>query len=75
MATPAATITMTVREADRLKTIQAVVDRMAHHHTKPHPKPRRAVAGGAHAAHRGTALRAAHSSLAGRAQPALKGPK
>jgi hypothetical protein len=28
MATPAATITMTMREADRLKTIQAVVDRM-----------------------------------------------
>lgn len=29
MATPAATITMSMREADRLKTIQAVVDRMA----------------------------------------------
>lgn len=29
MATPAATITMTVREADRLKKIPAVVDRMA----------------------------------------------
>lgn len=29
MATAAATITMTMREADRLKTIQAVVDRMA----------------------------------------------
>jgi len=29
MATSAATITMTMREADRLKTIQAVVDRMA----------------------------------------------
>jgi hypothetical protein len=29
MATPAATITMTMREADRLKTIQAVVDRIA----------------------------------------------
>ena len=28
MATPAATITMTMREVDRLKTIQAVVDRM-----------------------------------------------
>lgn len=28
MATAAATITMTMREADRLKTIQAVVDRM-----------------------------------------------
>jgi transcriptional regulator GlxA family with amidase domain len=28
MATPAATITMTMREADRLKTVQAVVDRM-----------------------------------------------
>lgn len=28
MATPAATITMSMREADRLKTIQAVVDRM-----------------------------------------------
>ena len=28
MATPTATITMTMREADRLKTIQAVVDRM-----------------------------------------------
>jgi len=28
MATPAATITMTMREADRLKTIQAVVDRV-----------------------------------------------
>ena len=28
MATSAATITMTMREADRLKTIQAVVDRM-----------------------------------------------
>ncbi len=27
MATPAATITMSMREADRLKTIQAVVDR------------------------------------------------
>ena len=29
MATPAATITMSMREVDRLKTIQAVVDRMA----------------------------------------------
>jgi hypothetical protein len=29
MATPAATITMSMREADRLKTIQAAVDRMA----------------------------------------------
>src|SRR5690349_19801356 len=29
MATPTATITMSMREADRLKTIQAVVDRMA----------------------------------------------
>jgi hypothetical protein len=29
MATPAATITMSMREADRLKTIQAVMDRMA----------------------------------------------
>jgi hypothetical protein len=29
MATSAATITMSMREADRLKTIQAVVDRMA----------------------------------------------
>ena len=28
MATVAATITMTMREADRLKTVQAVVDRM-----------------------------------------------
>ena len=28
MATAAATITMTMREADRLKTVQAVVDRM-----------------------------------------------
>jgi|GEM_PF-6364024 len=28
MATPAATITMTMREVDRLKTIQAVVGRM-----------------------------------------------
>ena len=28
MATPAATITLTMRELDRLKTIQAVVDRM-----------------------------------------------
>lgn len=28
MATPAATITMSMREADRLKTVQAVVDRM-----------------------------------------------
>jgi hypothetical protein len=28
MATPAATITMTMRETDRLKTVQAVVDRM-----------------------------------------------
>ncbi|MEJ8825968.1 hypothetical protein WKW80_28745 [Variovorax humicola] len=27
MATPTATITMTMREVDRLKTIQAVVDR------------------------------------------------
>jgi len=28
MATPAATITMSMREADRLKTVQAVVDRL-----------------------------------------------
>ena len=28
MATAAATITMTMRETDRLKTVQAVVDRM-----------------------------------------------
>ena len=29
MSTPAATITMSMRETDRLKTVQAVVDRMA----------------------------------------------